>query len=365
MSSGESRDSNPSIDELTERFRQNRTPPRPGFFAGRRPIEIGLIGCVGLLVACIALAFAFFAVGLAAPLLIIATVVLLVLAFKRPDVVGGLMIRWPFRLLPPVVTSGPVRFAVILACVVIPVSGFAGATVYNGIISGSDKSQPTSTPIHSAGVVTATLTAVTTAATQVVKESTQTVAAIAPSSPATPPALPVSTHTQTSPTPTMNEPTPTPSVVGLTADQKAKVKGILLDSIAHYQAVLNQGKSALGTTPYADSFAVIAAIGEPNTSARRFSDWYRQENPMADISYNDAFGEADAHYTAQNEPTDALESWRGHMDDASADLAQWATDAVDWESQGVTTEQLHADEQKILDDLQQAGQDVTTVISES
>lgn len=190
MSTNGGNEPTPSIDDLTERIRRNQTTPKPGLFAGRSPAQIALIGVVGLLLACVALSVAFVVIGIAAPALIIAAITLLVLAFKRPAIVTNVATRWPFRVLPSMITSDPVRFAVMLACVLIPISGIAGATVYRGVFSGSGNRDHHPTPTTLAAI---TNTTPAPTVSIVVVTNTATAAAVV-----------------SSPTPT-RVPTPTPS----------------------------------------------------------------------------------------------------------------------------------------------------------
>lgn len=274
MTSNGNNEPSSSVDELTERFRQNQTSPRQGFFAGRRPLEIGLIGCVGLLVACVALTFAFFVIGLAAPLLIVAVIALLVLAFKRPDMVNGVMGRWPFRLLPSVVTTGPVRFAVIVACVMIPVSGVAGAVVYDGMLTGSNKVYPSPTAVGFAVAPTDTSTRAALPVTDVQQQPTvdgtsptptpahassvrttftptqQFLTPTAEPSPMPPTPAPKPTAAPPAPTPkpTPIPPTPIPTKPTMTVDQQAYVtdlnaKAIILANSTNQVAQLSDQAS--------------------------------------------------------------------------------------------------------------------------
>jgi len=221
MSTPEGAGPNPSIDELTDRFRQNQKTPRPGLFTGRSAKQIGLFGCLGLILACVALSIVYVVVSITAPLLVIAAVVLLVLAFTRPNLVIGIMGRWPFRLLPTVITAGPVRFAMILACVLIPISGIAGAIFYAGVLSDSNNGDPT--PISTTVAVASSLTQTETTAAATNATATKALAAaVAPTPKPTPTHAPTATPTKAptvtptpkpSPTPTpIRTPTPTPFV---------------------------------------------------------------------------------------------------------------------------------------------------------
>ena len=272
MSSDEPEDSRRTIDEMTAQVRQNQAAPKPGFFSGKSWIEIALIACVGALVACVALAVAFFLIGIASPVLITAIIVLLVLAFKKPAVVSGVSSRWPFRLLPLSMTSGPVKFAIIVAVVMLPLSGVAGATVYRGAFSGSKKPTPTPTTAVIA-IATITQTPITKT-TEVEATSIPTQLAVAetpaptiaptPTAPQpTPTPMPTPTPvpptpTPVPPTPTPVPPTPTPSKPSMTADQQAYITDIYAKTLILQAAISQVGQSSNQASTN------IAVILDPN-----------------------------------------------------------------------------------------------------
>ncbi|MHB8620396.1 MAG: hypothetical protein ACYDAG_12630 [Chloroflexota bacterium] len=152
----------------------------------------------------------------------------------------------------------------------------------------------------------------------------------------------------------------------LTEAQKAQVRAILTASVDHYQHLLATGKQALGTTQYQDAIAGVAAFDDPHSAAARFRDWRKSSNAEADISSDtDAFPKADAFYTAENEPTNELEAWRGDMQDAQGALSDWVNIAVAWQVRDRTTAQLVTAEQKVRDALARARKDIDAVAAAS
>lgn len=158
-------------------------------------------------------------------------------------------------------------------------------------------------------------------------------------------------------------PRPTP-IAKLTTAQKNQVRAILNASIQHYQDLLTQGKSILGTTPYADGSAGLVAMNDPNSNASKFSAWRQTSKAETDLSFLDAFKQADAFYNADNEPG-AISTWRDDMGTAQSDLAQWVSVAVDWQISAKTTNDLNAAEATFDQDIKQAQADVAATLSAS
>ncbi|HVX30025.1 MAG TPA: hypothetical protein VHA53_06055, partial [Nitrolancea sp.] len=115
----------------------------------------------------------------------------LVLAVVAPELVRGVGLHWPFRLLPRSSVAEPRRFAATLALVVIPISGIAGLGVYRSVLFDGGNSPVTPPPVAAMAV----------APTATASIATPTAMAIA----ITP------TPTQVVPTPTPATPSPTPS----------------------------------------------------------------------------------------------------------------------------------------------------------
>lgn len=139
-----------------------------------------------------------------------------------------------------------------------------------------------------------------------------------------------------------------------------QVRAILNASIMHYQQLLAQGKSVLGTYQYASASDGVAAFNDPHSSASRFSAWRKSSNAEQDLSFIDAFKKADAYYNADNEP-DAITTWQSDMGNVQSDLAHWVQDAASWQIQTVSTDTLNADEQTINKDIAAAHNDVAAI----
>lgn len=154
------------------------------------------------------------------------------------------------------------------------------------------------------------------------------------------------------------------STVKLTSAQKQQVQDILHKNMMHYQQLLSGGKAALGTTQYADGTAGLVAYGDPTSNASQFRDWRKSSHAEQDVSYLDAFKQADAFYNADNEPA-AISTWRDDMGTAQSDLVQWVNVAVGWQIRTNTTDELHAAEQQFQHDMTKAQADVTALINAS
>lgn len=110
-------------------------------------------------------------------------------------------------------------------------------------------------------------------------------------------------------------PLTTPAVSAhLTAAQKAQVQGTLQGAVDHYSTEFTAGQIALSHTKNNDFYA-----------------WRQSTKIEQDVkTYLDAFSEADANYTADNEPS-AMPAWRNDMSAVQADIATWVQVAVDWQ----------------------------------
>lgn len=165
-------------------------------------------------------------------------------------------------------------------------------------------------------------------------------------------------------------PTPpewTPSAAGggkLTAAQITQVQTILNASVKHYQDAYAAGKKALGTTQYADAFAGLAAMNDPTSNAAKFRDWRSSSQIEQDVTYLDAFQQADAYYTADNEPA-AIGDWELDMGDFGAAIDTWIQTAVSWQISEVTDAALARDAKKVTDAFAKVQADVTAVVAQS
>ncbi|MFC0545716.1 hypothetical protein [Kutzneria chonburiensis] len=77
------------------------------------------------------------------------------------------------------------------------------------------------------------------------------------------------------------------------AQDRAAAVAILTANAQHYRDMFHQGQAIIGHTQYADAFAGLAAMDDPNSAAARFRDYWQNPGPERDLSCDDAFGQAD------------------------------------------------------------------------
>lgn len=144
---------------------------------------------------------------------------------------------------------------------------------------------------------------------------------------------------------------------------KTQVSSILQTALDHYVTAWKQAQDILGSTQYADANAGIAALGDPNSAASRFSSWRKSSGLEQDVNtYLNAFGKADAFYNAKNEPQ-AIGSWRDDMGQLQSDLAQWVTDAVGWQVRSTSDVQMSQDTSAINTDIAQVTADASATVA--
>jgi cytoskeletal protein RodZ len=139
--------------------------------------------------------------------------------------------------------------------------------------------------------------------------------------------------TSTTPTKTANKPTP---------PNYAAAAAILAASNKHYRDQLAQGQAAFNTAGYAP--------------------WFQRE--QADLESEDAFKQADAYFTADNEPN-SINDWRSDMNDATSSFYQWAHAALRAETgaggPGTVTDEMRGYAQQFSDAMAKADADVANV----
>lgn len=142
------------------------------------------------------------------------------------------------------------------------------------------------------------------------------------------------------------------------APDKQKVVAILSASTDHYVSLLSAGKTALGTTQYADANAGLKALNDSNSAASRLGLFRTNTCLKNDPGANaiSAYQEADNLYSGTS--PDALGNWNEDTNNAASDICLWAGDAVSWQIKEVPTTKLQADEQKVSDDLTKARADI-------
>ncbi|MDH6127528.1 hypothetical protein [Kitasatospora sp. GP82] len=186
------------------------------------------------------------------------------------------------------------------------------------------------------------------------KEQTQSVAGAAPGSPAvnvspstapsTPASAPAATPAQTA-TPAASSsakpgtpptaPLVVPSSTGkASATDRKAAAAILKANDQHYRELVDQGAALIGSSGY--------------------QDWY--QHSFNDTSDMDAFKQADAHFTADNEP-DALSDWRDDNGNGASALWRLAADGLGPE----TTDQTRADVAEARQALEKADADADRI----
>lgn len=154
-------------------------------------------------------------------------------------------------------------------------------------------------------------------------------------------------------------PAPT-STVASAADRQAAY-AILGASIARYQQEFVQGQQIVGHTQYPDGMTGLDAMNnDPNSAAAQFRDWRSNTGIERDISYQDAFGQADKHFTADNEPQ-AISTWRDDIANAQTDISQWISVATDYQISNKTQADLDQAAAKVSADIAAATADANAV----
>ena len=91
-------------------------------------------------------------------------------------------------------------------------------------------------------------------------------------------------------------------------------------------------------------------MDDPTSAAARFRDWRSSSQIEQDISYLDAFGQADAYYNADNEPT-AIGDWEFDMGDVTTAINHWIQTAVSWQISNATDADLAARAKAVTDSV--------------
>jgi len=138
--------------------------------------------------------------------------------------------------------------------------------------------------------------------------------------------------------------TPTPTAAKAPgSSQKAQVQAILLESVAHYEGLLNTGKQAL------------------NRSDNQFARWRQERRPDQDLSSDEAWRKALELYPG--DAPAALEDWAAQMIRVQAALNGWVNAAVSWQVRSKSDAELAAAEQEVRNALAKARQLVAAVVS--
>lgn len=146
---------------------------------------------------------------------------------------------------------------------------------------------------------------------------------------------------------------------------RERVRAILTANVDHYAKLLAAGEQALGSTQYTNADAGLAAFNDPDSAASKFRDYQGGQGggPTNDLSFIDAFRQADSYYTAADEPTSAITAWRNDISNAQAGFNQFTTVGTGWQISQYTTAQLRSAERQIADDLAKARRDIAEIVA--
>jgi hypothetical protein len=164
---------------------------------------------------------------------------------------------------------------------------------------------------------------------------------------------------------TASKPTPTSTAAiteapAVSADAKVKARAALTAATEHYAAFLVQGQAAVGTTPYADSTAGLAAMNDSNSSASRFTAWRQSSNAEGDVStYLNAFHKAQSDFGGQ-EPR-VVDTWQSDMDEVQIAIVLWVKTAVSWQISEKTKADLSAAATRVTTGIQKARADIAAI----
>lgn len=162
---------------------------------------------------------------------------------------------------------------------------------------------------------------------------------------------------KSSPTPLVPIPqTPTPTEVKkVNAEDLAKAADILSANTEHYAKLFRQGKEILGTKPYPNAYAGLAALDDPSSRASKFLKF--NNSMSSDMSFGEAFKEAYAFFTVDNAP-DSITKWQEDMMDVATYLSSWSQAGVSWQVDGAKAPKLHELEGKFNAAIAKAKADV-------
>jgi hypothetical protein len=178
--------------------------------------------------------------------------------------------------------------------------------------------------------------------------------------PSAAPVAPLPSSAQPAPA---SPPAPAPAVIPTVASQadRGAAASILTVAGAHYRNVFTQGRVIAGTTQYAGGMAGLSAMEDPNSAAARFRDWRQSTRIEQDVSsYIEAFKQADAHFTADNEPQ-AIGSWQDDIAAAQADISRWVSIATSYQIGQKTLGDLDQAAAKVNADFAKVDKDVSAV----
>jgi hypothetical protein len=159
-------------------------------------------------------------------------------------------------------------------------------------------------------------------------------------------------------TPTQNKPTSTHVV---SATDRAQLAKGLTDSTNFYQGLISQGQQILGTTPYPDAEAGLAALDDPNSMASKWSAF--NQSAMSTDYFHDhatpAYNAAVDAYGSSSYPA-SLDDWHNDMNQAESDFHEWVQKATSWTDSEITSDQLAVYANTFQQDLVKARSDIAS-----
>jgi hypothetical protein len=144
------------------------------------------------------------------------------------------------------------------------------------------------------------------------------------------------------------------------ADREAAV-AVLTANIAHYRSIFAQGQAIIGHAQHANGEDALVTMEDPNSAAARFQYYRKNSNPEHDMSFLDAFRQADKPFTTDSEPQ-AIRDWVDDMSFMQDDLSRWVHVAVDYQSSTSTSQaDMDAAAETVRQDLAKAEADASAV----
>lgn len=145
----------------------------------------------------------------------------------------------------------------------------------------------------------------------------------------------------------------------------AFLTGVAVVSSTQYtlaEAVAAAAHPAFGTPPYADGFAALSDLAVPGSPAALFSAWQTKvwQPLQRNVSYLAAFEQADAYFTADDEPP-AIGTWRDDAIQLDGDIGTWAQTASDWQDSAASSAKLDAATEAVTLDLKAVQRDIDGV----
>jgi hypothetical protein len=102
----------------------------------------------------------------------------------------------------------------------------------------------------------------------------------------------------------------------------SRAADVLAAADAHYRTVFVQGRVIVGTARYIDDMAALSATKDPHSAAARFGDWRKNTGIENDVSYLDAFDQAQVRFAPGAAPK-ALSTWRDDIAATRNAIAAW------------------------------------------